>query len=186
MLKTAFLLFYEFVKVGLFTYGGGFASLPFLYRISDSYNWFSNTELTQMIAISGLTPGPVGLNMSTFSGFRTLGILGAIIAGIGLILPMLIITVQIFRLYSKFYKNKYVESVVYVLRPTSCALISFVAIKLFFVYVFRNSFSFSEIDFKALLILFILFIATFKLNRNPINYMFVGIVISLLFYFLKI
>ena len=143
MLKTAILLFYEFFKVGLFTFGGGWASLPFLYRISDTYNWFSNFELTQMIAISGLTPGPVGLNMSTFSGFKTLGIMGAIIAGIGLVLPMFIITSQVFRLYKKFYQNKYIQSVMNVLRPTGCALISYVFLKLIYTYIFKNAFSFN-------------------------------------------
>ena len=51
-----FQLFYEFIKIGLFTFGGGYAALPFLYHLSDTYNWFSQTELTQLIAISGITP----------------------------------------------------------------------------------------------------------------------------------
>ncbi len=186
MLKTSLLLFFEFFKVGLFTFGGGYASLPFLYRISEVYHWFSNTELTQMIAISGLTPGPIGFNMSTFAGFKTLGILGAVIAGLGLVFPMIIITTQVFRLYRKFCENEYVKSILYVLRPTSCALISFVALKLIYSMVFNGHFSINFIDFKALFILVVLFALTFKFSRNPIYYMLVGAAISLIFYFVKL
>ena len=69
MLNSYFLLFFEFIKVGLFTFGGGYASLPFLYQMIENYNWFSSFELTQMIAIAGITPGPIGFNMATFAGF---------------------------------------------------------------------------------------------------------------------
>lgn len=183
MIKTSILLFFEFLKIGLFTFGGGYASLPFLYRISDIYNWFSNTELTQMIAISGLTPGPIGFNMSTFAGFKTLGLAGAIVAGIGLVIPMLIITSQVFRIYRKFSNNCYVQSILYFLRPASCAMIVYIALKLIFSIVFGNSLSLNNIDFKALFILILLFIMSFKLNRNPAKYMAIAALVSVIFYY---
>ena len=185
MFNIYFLLFFEFFKVGLFTFGGGYASLPFLYHICESYNWFSHEELTQLIAVSGITPGPIGLNMATFSGFKTLGILGAIISSLALIFPMMLITSQVFRLYKKFSENEYVKSVLYVLRPTSCALISSVAIKLFYNLVLLNRLSLNTLDFKALLIVVVLFLLTFKLRRNPVIYMFIAGVLEVLLSFVK-
>ena len=171
MFNLSFLLFFEFVKIGLFTYGGGYASLPFLYHLTSIYNWFSLQELTQMIAISGITPGPIGLNMATFAGYKTLGIVGAFIASFGLIFPMVIITSQVFRFYRKFNDSKYVKSVLYVLRPTSCALIASVGLKLIFTSIFNGKIQFNSIDFIGLGVVLFLFCLTFKLKRDPIIYM---------------
>ncbi len=181
MHNTHFLLFFEFLKTGLFTFGGGYASLPFLYNICDTYNWFSHTELTQLIAISGITPGPIGLNMATFAGFKTLNIQGAIIASFALVLPMLVITSRVFKLYNKFNENKYVKSILYVLRPASCALICAVGIKLFYNLVLNNQLSLHHVDYKALITVIILLILTFKLNRTPIIYMAIAGAMGLIF-----
>ena len=174
MNSAYFLLFLEYFKIGLFTFGGGYASLPFLYELIDRYHWFSHEQLTQMIAISGLTPGPIGLNMATFCGYETIGFDGAIISTIALLLPMIIITSQVFRLYKKFSENKIIKSILYFLRPTSCALICAVGIKLFWTMVMKNSFNLSMFDYKAIFVIIILFIATFKLPRNPIYYMLIA------------
>lgn len=186
MLNTYFLLFFEFVKVGLFTFGGGYASLPFLYSMIETYNWFTHQQLTQLIAISGITPGPIGLNMATFAGFETLGIKGAIISSFALILPMLIITSFVFRLYKKFSENRFVESILYVLRPTSCALITAVGVKLFYTLVLNSDLSFSNINYYSLGLVLLLFILTFKLKRDPIIYMFLAGVCGIILFFLNI
>lgn len=80
-------LFYEFFKTGLFSFGGGYATLPFLYHISDTYGWYTSKQLSDMIAVSSITPGPLGVNVATFSGYATSGILGAFIATGAVILP---------------------------------------------------------------------------------------------------
>ena len=77
-MKLYFFLYFEFFKIGLFSLGGGYATLPFLYHMSEQYHWFSPVELTQMLAISSITPGPVGLNVATYAGFKTAGIIGSI------------------------------------------------------------------------------------------------------------
>ena len=178
MNNLAFLLFFEFFKIGLFTYGGGYASLPFLYELCENYTWFNLEELTQLIAIAGLTPGPVGLNMATFAGYKTLALKGSIIASIALLVPMLIITSQVFRLYNKFLENKYIKSILYFLKPTSIALITSVGIKLF------NELIISNKDFWGLILIVALFICTFKLKRDPIIYLFIaGIFGIILFQF---
>lgn len=178
------LLFFEYFKIGLFTYGGGYASLPFLFHLSEYYKWFSYDELTQLIAISGITPGPVGLNMATFSGFKTMGITGALIASLAFILPMLLITVQVFKVLDKFKENKYVKSVLYILRPTSCALILSVGLKLFYNSILIDL-TFKNIDYLALFVVLILFLMTFKCKRDPAIYIFsagiLGIIVKNLF-----
>ena len=104
----------------------------------EAYHWFSYDELMQLIAISGITPGPIGLNMATYAGFKTLGLFGAVIASFALIVPMFIIATRIFKLYTKFSENNYVKSILFFLRPTSCALIASVGIKLFYNLILNN------------------------------------------------
>ena len=184
MLNNVFLLlFVEYVKIGLFTFGGGYASLPFLYQLAQAHNWFSLSELTQMIAISGITPGPVGLNMATFAGFKCSGILGALVASFALVLPMIIVTGLVFKFYLKFSQSECTKSVLYVLRPTSCALICAVGAKLFYDLVLNKGFTLQNIDLFALILLIILFVLTFVLKRDPLIYIAIsavaGIIIKL-------
>ena len=85
---TLLLLFCEFFKTGLFAIGGGMATLPFLYEMSDKYpSWFTHGELLDMIAVSESTPGPIGVNMATYVGYMTAGVPGGILATLGLITP---------------------------------------------------------------------------------------------------
>ena len=73
-------LFAEFFKIGLFSFGGGYATIPFLYHISQVYNWYSLDELTQMVAVASITPGPVGINVATYAGLKSAGLLGSALA----------------------------------------------------------------------------------------------------------
>ena len=84
-------LFWEFCKTGLFSVGGGLATLPFLYDISARTGWFTEAQLADMIAISESTPGPIGVNMATYVGFTTAGIPGALAATLGLVFPEIVI-----------------------------------------------------------------------------------------------
>ncbi len=117
-------LFYEFFKTGLFAFGGGMATLPFLYSMSDATGWFTHGQLADMIAVSESTPGPIGVNMATFVGFTTGGIPGAIIATLGLVAPSIIVILIIARVLEAFRQNKYVDAVFYGLRPCSVGLIA--------------------------------------------------------------
>lgn len=122
---TYLLLFLEFFKTGLFSVGGGMATLPFLYNMSASHpDWFSPAMLADMVAVSESTPGPIGVNMATYVGFTVAGIPGAVIATLGLIFPSIIIILLIARILNKFRSNKYVDSAFYGLRPCSVALIA--------------------------------------------------------------
>ena len=118
-------LFIEFFKIGLFAIGGGAATIPFLFDLSEKYKWFSFEELTNMIAVAESTPGPIGVNMATFAGFQTAGILGGIIATIGLVTPSVIIIVLIAKLLKNYAQNQNVQLVLNSIRPAVLALIIF-------------------------------------------------------------
>ncbi len=117
-------LFFEFFKTGLFAVGGGMATLPFMYDISDRTGWFTHAQLADMIAVSESTPGPIGVNMATYVGFTAGGIPGAIVATLGIITPSIIVILIIARILKAFRENRYVDAAFYGLRPCSMGLIA--------------------------------------------------------------
>lgn len=121
---TLLRLFFEFAKVGLFSVGGGLATIPFLKEMGENTGWFTNTDLTTMIAVSESTPGPMGVNMATYVGFQTGGILGAVVATLGLIFPSIVVILIIAGFLQKFRQSRTVDAVFQGLRPASTALIT--------------------------------------------------------------
>ena len=117
-------LFYEFFKAGLFAIGGGLATLPFLTDMATTTGWFTHGDLANMIAISESTPGPMGVNMATYVGFEVGGILGAVVATLGLVAPSILVILIIALFLQRFRSSKYVEYVFYGLRPASTGLIA--------------------------------------------------------------
>ncbi len=118
------MLFLEFFKTGLFAVGGGMATLPFLYDMAEKTGWFTAAQLADMIAVSESTPGPIGVNMATFVGYRTAGIPGSVVATLGLVAPSVIVILMIARVLKKFRQNRYVDAAFYGLRPCSVGLIA--------------------------------------------------------------
>lgn len=130
MFSLYFHLFKEFAKIGIFSFGGGYATLPFLLDISQRYHWYSAQDLTQMVAVASITPGPVGINVATYAGLKTGGLFTAFLATASEVLPALFIVIFISKLLRKFKDNFYVKTTLDILKPTSCALLSVVAINL--------------------------------------------------------
>lgn len=120
---TMFRVFWEFFKIGLFAIGGGPATISFLFELSDKSAWFTNQELTDMIAVSESTPGPVGLNMATYVGFKTLGFFGGVVSTFGLVLPSIIVITLIAKFLSNFSENPYVKRAFWGIRPAVTGLI---------------------------------------------------------------
>ena len=118
------LLFINFFKTGLFSIGGGLATLPFLYEMSNRTHWFSTSDIADMIAISESTPGAIGINMSTYAGFKTAGYPGGVLATVALATPSLIIILIISGFLQKFKENRHVQNALYGLRPASIAMIT--------------------------------------------------------------
>jgi len=118
----------EFLKIGLFSIGGGLATLPFLYKLADKYDWFNREMLLDMIAISESTPGPIGVNMATYAGFTAGGVPGGILATFALIAPSVAIALVITKMLDRFRTNRYVKAAFYGIRPAVTALIASAAL----------------------------------------------------------
>ena len=117
-------LFFEFLKIGMFSVGGGMATLPFLYDMADETGWCTYSQIADMLAVSESTPGPIGINMATYVGYTIGGIPGALVATFGIILPGIILVIIVTSILDKFRNNLYVEGAFYGLRPASTALIT--------------------------------------------------------------
>lgn len=117
-------LFFEFFKIGLFSVGGGLATIPFLQDLGARTGWFSAADLADMIAVSESTPGPMGVNMSTYVGFTCGGPLGAVVGVLGLVTPSIIVILLVSMFLKKFRDSKVVDGVFQGLRPASTALIA--------------------------------------------------------------
>lgn len=160
-------LFLEFFKIGLFSFGGGYATIPFLYHISQVYNWYSIDELTQMVAVASITPGPVGINVATYAGLKSAGILGSALATTSEMLPSLFLVIIVSKLLKKFSDNFYVKAIIETLKPVSCALLTSVAIGLLK----------PEIrDYKAMLLLVFLLLLSWKSKKDPLFYILIAAV----------
>lgn len=125
-------LFYEFFKVGLFSVGGGLATLPFLRHLGEVTGWFSAADLANMVAVSESTPGAMGINMATYVGFTIGGqsglpggnIVGAVIATLGLVAPSILVILIIAKFLQKFRQSRVMDGVFSGLRPASTGLIA--------------------------------------------------------------
>ena len=117
-------LFLEFFKVGLFSVGGGLATLPFLYDMGNKTGWFTAEDVANMLAISESTPGPIGVNMATYVGYNSAGIPGGIMATLGLVAPSILVILLIAAVLDKYRRNRYVNGAFYGLRPASTGLIA--------------------------------------------------------------
>lgn len=183
-------LFYEFFKAGLFSIGGGLATLPFLYHISDTTGWFTHSKLADMVAISESTPGPIGVNMATYVGFTTKGILGTVVATIGLITPSIIVILIIAGFLKAFRDNRYVKGAFYGLRPASTGLItaagvSVVMISLVQWDLFQQTGSIWDLfHWKGLLLAVVIFLLTKVFKKlHPAVFIGASAVVGILFGF---
>ena len=117
-------LFWEFFKTGLFSVGGGLATLPFLYDMGERTGWFTAGQVADMLAVSESTPGPIGANMAVYTGYTTAGIAGSVCALVGLVTPSIIIVIAVAAFLKAFRANRYVAGAFYGIRPASTGLIA--------------------------------------------------------------
>ncbi len=182
-------LLLEFAKTGLFSVGGGLATLPFLYEMASNTGWFTSADVADMIAVSESTPGAIGINMSTYAGFKTAGIPGGIVATLGLALPSVIIILIIARFLAKFRKNPLVEGAFYGLRPASIAMITVAGlnvakISLLNLPAWEISHAVGDLFvWKALALGVVLFIAQKKLKWHPVIFIAISAVVGIVFKF---
>ena len=186
---TLLRLMLEFFKTGLFSVGGGLATLPFLYEMSNNTGWFSHSDIADMIAISESTPGAIGINMSTYAGFKTAGLMGGILATLSLAAPSVIIILIIAKFLNKFRENPNVEGAFYGLRPASIAMITAAGINvarvaLVNIPAFRATGSLADLFLpKAIILGILIFIGQKKLNWSPILFIALSAVVGVVLKF---
>lgn len=187
-------LFWEFFKTGLFAIGGGMATIPFLYDISDATGWFSRNDLANMIAVSESTPGPIGVNMATYVGFvtgmdtyGTVGaVLGAVIATVGLIAPSIIVILAIAAILKSFRDNRYVNQAFYGLRPASTGLIAAAGLSVMMANLFfEGQAGMAAINWKGWVLAAVLWLLSNRVKKtkglHPIVFIGVSAVAGILF-----
>lgn len=116
-------LFLSFFKIGLFTFGGGYAMLPLIQSEIERHDWMSTTDLVNFVAVSESTPGPFAINISTYVGMILGGLPGALCATLGVALPSFVIILIVARFYEKFKKSKFVTGIMTGLKPAVVGLI---------------------------------------------------------------
>lgn len=118
-----FLMMFEFFKTGLFAVGGGLATIPFLQEMAGRYGWFDTATLSTMIAVSESTPGPMGVNMATYVGYSTHGLVGGIATTLSLVAPSVIVILIIANMLDRFKESRIVQNVFVGIRPFVVGLI---------------------------------------------------------------
>lgn len=185
-MKTMLLMAYEFFKTGLFAMGGGLATLPFLYNISAKYGWYTTQDISDMIAISESTPGPLGINMSTFVGYKMFGLPGAVVASLSLILPSVIVIVIVAKVLDRFKNSIVVKRIFYGIRAASTGLIAAAGLlvaKLAFLSTGEDkSWGF---DWKSIILAAVLLISikTWGKKLHPIFFIVVSAAVGIIFKF---
>lgn len=180
-------LFFEFFKTGLFAVGGGLATLPFLKQIALKYSWFTVSQLTDMIAVSESTPGPIGVNMSTYAGFHAAGLLGAIVSTLSLVLPSYIIILIVSHFMEKFRDSPLVNNIFYGIRPATAGLIAGAMFEVFVMSLFNtaalSSGSFFDFfRFLPIVLYIVALVGIFKLPKlHPIVFIICGAVLGIVF-----
>ncbi|MCL1881025.1 MAG: chromate transporter [Oscillospiraceae bacterium] len=171
---------YEFLKIGLFAVGGGLAVLPFLNQLAYKYDWLTHDELTNMIAISESMPGPLGVNVVTFVGFRAFGIAGGFVATIALITPSVILITLTSRALQNHRDSRLVANVFTLLRPMSVGLIVGAVLPLILTAISLNS-EFNPVAISAFVAFVILVFATDKYKPHPLIFIAIGGIFGILF-----
>ncbi|MDR2536532.1 MAG: chromate transporter [Treponema sp.] len=165
-------LFVLFFQIGLFSIGGGLATLPFLYQAADKYDWLSPEMIGNIQAVAQSLPGAIGVNMAAYTGFQCAGIPGSFFAALGLISPSIIIIIIIAGTLQTFKESRIVKAVFSGLRPAAGGLlcaVGFGAVKLS-LYNKAGANWYEQFRWRECLLLAILCFLVFKFKKHPIVY----------------
>jgi chromate transporter len=178
-MNTSITLFLEFIKIGFFAIGGGYATLPFLYQLSKVYHWFRPQDLTQMLAFASLMPGPIGINLASQVGFKVQYLWGAILAVTGIMIPSLVFVFIISKILKEFKDSVFVKSIFYMLKPACCGMVVAIGFKLLKSVVVPTG-AIVSFDWTALAIFLLLLFVSIKQKHDPIFYLGVAAALGLL------
>lgn len=179
-------LFWSFFQIGLFSFGGGYAALPLIQQqVVDQNHWLSMTEFIDVITISQMTPGPIAINSATFVGIKIAGLLGAIVATIGCVLPSIIIVLILAYFYYKYRNLSIVKGVLDGLRPAVVALIASAGLSILIMAIWNSEqiiWSLSSINYVAVILFAAGLFVLRKWKPNPILVMVGAGVIGMFVY----
>ena len=184
---TLLRLFFEFCKIGLFSVGGGLATIPFLADLGERTGWFTSGELANMIAISESTPGPLGVNMATYVGFASAGVAGGIVATLGLVFPCVVVILIVAAFLKKFRQSKVVDGIFYGLRAASVALITSAMLRVAQIAFTRydlmspNSWDFHWMAALLAVVIFVLIKFTPLKKLHPICFIAFAAIVGIIF-----
>lgn len=180
------ILFLEFFMIGLFTIGGGYAMIPLVRELVLKYNWMSETEFYNFLGVCESTPGPIAINMATYVGSTQGGLLGSIVATLGVVLPSFIIIILVASILKKVIKNKYFQAFLNGVKPVVIALIFVTGLMLVIKcigFININEFSFDFISFIIFILIAFIFYFTkyvFKKKLNAISLILISASLGLL------
>lgn len=174
------LVILEFLKIGLFSIGGGLATIPFLYHLAQVHpSWITQTKLTDILAVAQSTPGPIGVNISTYVGYSILGFFGSIIAPFALVLPSIIIILIIVHFFNKYEDNQIVKHYFKYIRVASIALILYASTFIIKPALFVNS----TINYLYLSIFIVFFILENIFSKlSPIVFILLASIVAILLF----
>ena len=182
MILNLVILFFTFAKIGLFAVGGGLATLPFLYELANTHDWITMGDITNMVAVSEATPGPLGVNMSTYVGYLQNGVIGSVAASLGLVFPSVVVILVIAGFLGKFKESKAVQYVFSGLRPASAALVAAAGIGLVKIAFFKEHFT--QFFWQGAILAAAVFIMLRKFKKiHPVVYIALSAVIGIVFKF---
>lgn len=179
------LLFFEFFKIGLFTFGGGYAMIPLIKELVLKYNWLDESKFYDFIGVCESTPGPVAINMATYVGSTQGGFLGSCCATFGVVLPSFIIILLVASLLTKLLNNKYTKYFLNGVKPIIMALILSTGLILLaksIGYVNLNEFNFSWqslVIFAIITIIYFIYKLIFKKKLNAIIIILISAVLGI-------
>lgn len=178
------LLTIEFIKISLFSFGGGYGTLPFIYFIANQYHWYEAKEIMHMVAISAITPGAFGVNMATYTGYKIAGVIGSLLATSALVIPSAILSILVYKILKKYKDSEFFQSILETLRAVASGLLFAVFLQMLNQEVLKiNIKSMSmNFDYKAFIFLIISTIIYFIVKKNiPITMLltlFLGIILK--------
>ncbi|KNF08506.1 chromate transport protein ChrA [Gottschalkia purinilytica] len=186
MIKTIIVLFISFLKIGLFSIGGGYATIPLIQeQVVDFHHWLTLQEFTDIITISQMTPGPLAVNTSTFVGIRIAGILGAMLATLGCILSGFILSILLYKFFNKYKDTDSIFNILKGLRSSSVGLIASSASTILLIAFFGSSsinVSGANLNITAIAIFIVSLFILRKFKMNPIFVMVLTGIAGMIFY----
>ncbi len=175
-------LYLTFFKVGLFSFGGGYAALPLIQQeVVGANSWLSLSEFNDLITISQMTPGPIAVNSATFVGVRVGGILGGLVATLGCVTPSAIIVGILAYFYKKYKDLDSISNVLYFLRPAIISMILIAGVDILMTALFdTRAIALMNLDYKMLVLFGLILILMIKKDIDPIKLMLASGAIYLL------